>query len=60
MNNPNEYDDDRYAKSSVEVIDAVTEMWEAGASSDDIAHEVARGLEQAGLAVKVSIEVGES
>lgn len=47
MENPNPYDDGLFTKRSMDVSDAIGAMWEAGASIDDIANDVANGIENA-------------
>lgn len=34
--NPNEYDDESFLKANVAIQQAVSEMWDAGGSADDI------------------------
>jgi hypothetical protein len=36
MENPNEYDDEAFSHASIDLFDAITGMWEAGGSEDDI------------------------
>jgi len=37
--NPNEYNDEGYAKSSMDLINAVRDLWEAGAEPQEIEEE---------------------
>jgi hypothetical protein len=47
MDNPNEYDDERYTSGSNDLIEAVGTLWEAGASEDEIRREFEQALESA-------------
>jgi hypothetical protein len=56
MDNPNEYDDEKWSTASMRLISAVQAAWEAGASLDNIGQDVQTGLENAG-AEDVMVEV---
>lgn len=57
--NPNEYDDDAYAKASMQIHDAVGNAWEAGATVENLESEFASALENStGLALEVTIAGG--
>lgn len=49
--NPNEYDDGAYVEATMtlpdDITDAVTAMWKAGASVDDVRNEVTQALDNA-------------
>lgn len=45
--NPNEYDEDRYNQASGELNSGVEELWEAGATEDDIRAQFDSALKSA-------------
>lgn len=45
VENPNEYNDDDWTTASIKVMSAITAMWSAGATLDDITDAVASALE---------------
>lgn len=47
MKNPNEYDDDAYTKASNELFEAVANLWNAGASQNDIESDFAAAMDNA-------------
>jgi hypothetical protein len=47
MENPNEYNEDQFLKASMELIDVVADLWEAGASEEDIKGEFENALRNA-------------
>lgn len=49
MKNPNEYNESEYGRSSTEAVFALSTMWEAGASLDEIKDAVEDGLKNAGV-----------
>jgi hypothetical protein len=44
MKNPNPYDEERFQRGSNEIVNAVTEVWEAGGTLSDISSAVQDGL----------------
>lgn len=46
--NPNEYDDESFTNASNGLVGYVSELWEAGASIDDIQNVIKDALEGAG------------
>lgn len=55
MQNPNEYNDEKWSQRSGEVDMAIQSFWEAGASIDDIGETVTNALDNAGVSVDVDI-----
>ena len=49
MPNPNEYDDAAYLKASNDLHDAVSGLWYAGATADEIESELQNAKENAGV-----------
>jgi hypothetical protein len=47
--NPNEYDDDAYTAATIKLVSALSAMWEAGASTDNIEDELENALREAGV-----------
>lgn len=45
MENPNPYNDDKYAESSSRLHSAIGSMWEAGASIENIEDTISNALE---------------
>lgn len=45
--NPNEYDDGDFLRASNKLFEAVADLWEAGASENDIMGELDNALENA-------------
>ncbi len=62
MENPNEYNEERFRQFDMEASDAVYGLWEAGASLEDIESVVQNGLENVieGVRVACSITMSES
>lgn len=46
--NPNEYNEDQFLEGSMRLIDVVADLWEAGASEDDIRAETENAIENVG------------
>jgi hypothetical protein len=58
MENPNEYDDDEYARRSTEIHSVIDSLWEAGATLSNIESEIESALENAtGSSFDVTITV---
>lgn len=49
MENPNEYNDERYTYGTVELSHAIQTMWNAGASEENIATELTNACENIGI-----------
>lgn len=47
MENPHAYDEDRYVAASNRFAEAVAELWESGASEDDLNQQFADSLASA-------------
>jgi hypothetical protein len=45
--NPNEYDDAAFCKANLNLVDAVQQLWDAGAEVEDIQNSVKNALENA-------------
>lgn len=45
--NPNEYDDEKFLKADLKLVDAIQDMWDAGAEVEDIQNSVKVALENA-------------
>lgn len=47
MENPNAYDDEAFLTASSKLQDAVSDLWEAGASEDDILEDCRNAIREA-------------
>lgn len=45
--NPFDYDDDEYTQATIELQHAISRMWAAGATEENIANEVENAIENA-------------
>lgn len=55
INNPNDYNDEKYTEASVKLYAAVASMWSAGSSLDHIAETIQSALDDADVDVVVEM-----
>lgn len=57
MDNPNEYDEDRFQRADIDTVDSISGMWEAGADIGNIEDAVTNGIEGAMDGVRVTVVI---